>query len=241
MMKRRKLIAMLACGAAVVGMAACGKAEQPAETSEATKEETTTSESDIKTASSPKEAKELLEEGNKAFVKGKLTINATDADRQYLAENGQSPYAVVLTCSDSRVSPELVFNTGLGETFDIRTAGNVVDSYEVGSVEYAVDHLSTPLVVVMGHTSCGAVAGAIEGHAEGEVEDIIEAISSSVEKAKKETSNEEEVAKLAEKYNVENSIAKLRESKILSEAEKDGKIQIVGAIYDISTGKVEFL
>lgn len=186
-------------------------------------------------------ALQALTAGNKAFVDGKLNITATNADRVDLSENGQKPYAVVITCSDSRVSPELIFNSGLGEIFTIRTAGNVVSDFELGSTEYGVDHLHTPLVVVMGHTKCGAVAGAIEGHAEGHVEDIINDIIPSVTKAKQETTIASEITALSERYNVENSMAKLRESEILAKAEQEGKVKIVGAMYDISTGKVIFL
>ncbi len=137
--------------------------------------------------------------------------------------------------------PELIFNSSLGELFTIRTAGNVVNSFEIGSVEYGVDHLSTPLVVVMGHTKCGAVAGAIEGHAEGHVEDIIHEILPSVEIARQTTTDESQIATLSENYNVEHSIAKLRESEILSKAEQESKIKIIGAKYDITTGQVTFL
>ena len=95
--------------------------------------------------------------------------------------------------------------------------------------------------MVMGHTKCGAVAGAIEGHAEGHVEDIIHDILPSVEQARQNAKGEDEIATLAETYNVQNSINQLRESEILSKAEQEGKIQIVGAIYDITTGEVKFL
>lgn len=245
---KKALLAVLACSAVLVGTTACGTTNPT--TSSGFMENTASSvvsqitnvnynkPENITTAD---DAKKALEAGNKAFADGNIDIKATDADRKDLSENGQKPYAVVITCSDSRVPPELIFNSGLGEIFTIRTAGNVVADFETGSVEYSVDHLGSPLVVVMGHTKCGAVAGAIEGHAEGHVEDIVKEIFPSVEKAKQRTTNNEEIANLAENFNVENSIEKLRESEILSKAEKEGKIKIIGAKYDITTGEVSYL
>ena len=236
---KKVLIAILACSALLVGTTACGTTNNTTSSANSTTETTSSVVSQVTNPAD--DAKKALEAGNKAYKDGNIDITATDADRTDLSENGQKPYAVVITCSDSRVPPELIFNSGLGELFTIRTAGNVVADFETGSVEYGVDHLGAPLVVVMGHTKCGAVAGAIEGHAEGHVEDIIHDILPSVEQARQNAKGEDEIATLAETYNVQNSINQLRESEILSKAEQEGKIQIVGAIYDISTGAVKFL
>lgn len=244
---KRVLIAILACGALLVGTTACGTTNSPTSSTDSGANSSVVSQvtnpdyEKPKNISTAEEAKKALEAGNKAYTDGNIDITVTDANRKDLQENGQKPYAVVITCSDSRVPPELIFNSGLGELFTIRTAGNVVADFETGSVEYGVDHLGTPLVVVMGHTNCGAVAGAIEGHATGHVEDIIHDILPSVEQARKNAKGEGEIATLAETYNVQNSIDQLRESEILSKAEQEGKVQIVGALYDISTGKVNFL
>ena len=110
------------------------------------------------------EALEKLKEGNQRY----LTAAANPGDvspaiRQYTCENGQSPYAVVITCSDSRVISESIFSAGIGELFTIRVAGNVMDNHQMGSVEYAADHLGTKLAVVLGHTNCGAVGAAVAG------------------------------------------------------------------------------
>ncbi len=120
------------------------------------------------------EALALLKEGNERFVTGQLKPkNLSAEDRQRLLE-GQHPYAVILCCSDSRVAPELLFDSGLGELFVIRNAGNVVDEAVLGSIEYATEHLGTPLVVVLGHTCCGAVTATCEG---GELPGNIQALA----------------------------------------------------------------
>ena len=108
-------------------------------------------------------ALDKLLSGNSAYVSGNINPNVDANLREDLVTNGQHPYAVVITCSDSRVPPELIFNAGLGEVFVIRTAGNVVSDFEIGSVEYGVEHLGSPLVIVLGHTNCGAVTAAVEG------------------------------------------------------------------------------
>ncbi len=181
-----------------------------------------------------------LNEGNAQYLAGTASMNVSSALRNELT-NGQKPHTVVITCSDSRVPPELIFNADLGELFTIRTAGNVVGEYEVGSVEYAVDHLGSQLVVVMGHSSCGAVGAAVEGHAEGNIESIVHEITPSVEEAKKSETDEKAIASKAEDLNVENTLAKLRESSIIKELEDSGKIKLVGAKYDIETGEVSYL
>ena len=163
---KKVLIAILACSALLVGTTACGTTNNTTSSTNSTTETTSSVVSQVtnpdyqkpENISTADDAKKALEAGNKAYKDGNIDITATNADRTDLSENGQKPYAVVITCSDSRVPPELIFNSGLGELFTIRTAGNVVADFETGSVEYGVDHLGAPLVVVMGHTKCGAVA-----------------------------------------------------------------------------------
>lgn len=180
-----------------------------------------------------------LNTGNAQYLTGEANMNVSSSLREELT-NGQEPHTVVITCSDSRVPPELIFNTDLGELFTIRTAGNVVGEFEVGSVEYAVDHLGSQLVVVMGHSSCGAVGAAVEGHAEGNIESIVHEIVPSVEEAKEAETDEKAIASKAEDLNVENTLAKLRESEIIKHLEESGKIKLVGAKYDIDTGEVHY-
>ena len=107
--------------------------------------------------SSADEALQILKDGNARFVTDTSIVRNVNKERRDSLKDGQNPYAVIVSCSDSRVTPTTVFNAGLGEIFDVRIAGNVVDDDALGSIEYAVEHLNTPLVVVMGHQSCGAV------------------------------------------------------------------------------------
>ena len=188
---------------------------------------------EAETASSaqPQTPMEQLIAGNEAY-RTAANEKTSQERRTDTAENGQHPYAVVVTCSDSRVPAELIFDAGIGELFVIRTAGNVIGSYELGSIEYGVEHLHAPLVVVMGHTNCGAVAAALEGEAHGHIADIVNEIS--------ECLPENCEAEHAERLNVENSIAEIRSSHIIQELETEGKVSIIGAIYDIETGNVDF-
>lgn len=178
----------------------------------------------------------MLFEGNAAYVdKSKEDV------RKELAK-GQKPYAIVVACSDSRVSPEIIFNESLGKIFVIRTAGNVVDPITIGSIEYAVEHLKTPFLVVLGHQSCGAVKAAIEssGHAEGNIGEIIKKIAPAVKSAKSAAKAGDNVEYLSIKQNVKNVIENITsKSKIISEEKKHGKVTIIGAYYSIETGKVE--
>lgn len=179
-----------------------------------------------------------LQSGNEAYRNGATNMDVSASLRNDLASNGQNPHTIVITCSDSRVPPELIFNSSLGDLFVIRTAGNVVGDYEIGSVEYAAEHLGSPLVLVMGHSSCGAVSAAVEGHADGNIESIVEEIAPSVTKAKESASGAESIKDKAEDLNVKNTIANLRKSKTLSKLESEGKLTIKGAKYDIETGEV---
>ena len=127
------------------------------------------------------EALAKLKEGNKRYLSA--SSNPGDVSpqiRQYTCENGQSPYATVITCSDSRVIPEAVFSAGIGELFTIRVAGNVMDHHQLGSVEYAADHLGTKLVVVLGHTNCGAVGAAVHHDPSGFVKYITDEIRKAI-------------------------------------------------------------
>lgn len=178
-----------------------------------------------------------LMDGNQRYVAQKSTHPNQTAGRRIELAKGQEPFAAVIGCSDSRVPPEIIFDQGLGDLFVIRVAGNILDDVVIGSVEYAIEHLSLQLIVVLGHSKCGAVAAAIEG---GQSSDhtisLIEAISPAVEKAK---SLSGDVLTNAIKANVEMVVAKLKSSEpILAERVKEGKLEIIGAFYDLGTGKV---
>lgn len=175
-----------------------------------------------------------LKRRNEAFCAGVTHQgDVSPALRQQGAENGQSPLAIIVTCSDSRVVPEHMFNAGLGELFVIRTAGNVVGAYELGSIEYAVDHLGTRLIIVLGHNQCGAVAAALSGEAHGDVAAIIDTIAAILPAHCD--------AREAERLNVLNTMQTIRENKTLAAAEQAHELSIVGALYDLESGRVTFL
>ncbi|MGH7680579.1 MAG: carbonic anhydrase [Candidatus Eiseniibacteriota bacterium] len=181
-----------------------------------------------------------LKTGNQHHVKHQYIHPHQTVARQHDLVGGQHPHAVILACADSRVAPEIVFDQGLGDLFDVRVAGNIAADAEVASIEYAVEHLHTPLVVVMGHQSCGAVAAAIQGgEAPGKLPKLVEAIHPAVEKARKQPGD---LSVNAVRINVEMVVASLRASHpILAEAVASGKLRIVGAVYSLDTGNVSWL
>lgn len=184
-----------------------------------------------KTNLSALEALEKLKEGNRRY----LTAETNPGDispqiRQKTCDEGQSPYAIVVTCSDSRVIPEGIFSAGIGELFVIRVAGNVIAGHQLGSIEYAADHLGSNLVVVLGHEHCGAVGAAINDEPAG----YIKLLTDEIRKAIGEEKDELRACCL----NVQRSVSVIRESLGLSE--KDD-LKICGAVYHIDSGSVEFL
>ncbi len=151
---------------------------------------------------------------------------------------GQDPFAVIVGCSDSRVPPEILFDHGIGDLFVIRTAGNILDGIGMGSVEYAVLHLGVRLVVVLGHSSCGAVAAALTGEKPGGHQDsVIEALEETVSSVRGAADDEHDAAS---RKNVLVTVERLRndEPSIRNLVEKEG-LEIIGAYYDIGTGRVE--
>ena len=172
-----------------------------------------------------------LKEGNQRYLDAVSNPgDVSPAIRKKTCEHGQSPYAVVITCSDSRVIPESIFTAGIGELFTIRVADNVMDHHQLGSVEYAADHLGTNLVVVLGHTHCGAVGAAVAGDPGGFIKYITDEI-------KKAIGDEKDELK-ASCLNVERSVSIVKESLNLTE---DSPLKVCGAVYHIGSGEVEFL
>lgn len=195
------------------------------------------------------EALDLLREGNKRFCTNQMIHQHQDAETLKALVEGQHPFAVVISCSDSRVTPEIIFDQGLGDLFSIRTAGNVMADFEEGSVEYAVDHLRTHLVVVLGHTHCGAIKAFLDTkehdqHAHGDhghVQSILDKLDSEPEE-KEVLANGGDLYNQAIRANVFNGVRQLRESDpVLSKMYKNHQIDIVGAVYNIESGKVEFV
>jgi carbonic anhydrase len=162
------------------------------------------------------------------------------AERQRELSSGQHPHATILSCADSRVAPEIVFDQGLGDLFDVRVAGNVAGDAEIASIEYAAEHLHTPLLVVMGHQKCGAVTAAAEaGEAQGHLPSLLALIRPAVEKARGESGD---LVENAVRINVENVVRQLRLSKpVLAPLVDRKELQVVGAVYSLDTGKVTWL
>jgi carbonic anhydrase len=188
----------------------------------------------------PDKALKLLMEGNKRFVSGEIIHPNLTEERREEVKKGQRPFAVVLTCSDSRTPPEFIFDRGIGDLFVVRTAGNVVGEVGVGSLELAVTECQVPLIMVLGHQYCGAIKLAIEqaGY-EGHMDGIMNRIKPAV------ISVEGEPGKLQDNVaqaNVKNVVFQLENSRpILKPLVEQGKLKIVGAYYWMDDGKVELL
>lgn len=199
---------------------------------------------DGKAALSPDAALDLLRQGNAAFLEGRTPRLALGADRRLDLAQGQAPFVAYVSCSDSRVPPELLFGRGLGELFIIRNAGNTVDTVAMGSIEFAVAVLGVPLVVVMGHEACGAVKAAMDvvdsnARFPGAIGDMIEPIIPAVLEARGAAGDKTEAAV---KANVSRTVRRLRTEAdpIMLEPQRAGRVKVVGAYYSLSTGNVEF-
>jgi carbonic anhydrase len=189
----------------------------------------------------PEQALQKLVAGNQRYVEQQMTGVKLCAlgERQKLA-GSQAPYAIILSCSDSRVPPELIFDEGLGEIFVVRVAGNVVDPIILGSIEYAAEHLGSPLIMVLGHERCGAVKATVEskGKAEGNIGAIVSAIAPALKAAPKNDVKAQYVEGVVAE-NIKLVKASLTaKSPVLTELAKEGKLKIVTAKYDLDDGKV---
>ena len=181
-----------------------------------------------------KKALKWLIEGNIDYITAKSNHRGDISieKRLHTHNHGQNPYAVVICCSDSRVIPENIFMAGIGDLFVIRLAGNVVGDFAIGSIEYAISHLNIKLIMVMGHTMCGAVHAAITNHHESYITSIINEIQGAIGKCSDNTQ--------ASKLNVYNTIERIKQSSIIKEyLEQD--VEIVGSIYHTYSGEVEIL
>jgi len=189
-----------------------------------------------------------LKEGNERFVTDKPQPVEQGSRRRLEIARSQAPVAVLVGCSDSRVSPELLFGRGLGELFIIRNAGNTVDLAAQGSVEYAVGALGVPLILVLGHERCGAVAAAVDvlekdATFPGRIGQMVEPIIPAVIKARRAAGRDlstDELLDAAVRENVRRVAGGLSLSEMLTERQRAGKLKIVGARYDLDDGRVEF-
>lgn len=191
----------------------------------------------------PEKAIAILKEGNRRFVQN-LKVNRNLLQQVNETSTGQYPFAVVLSCIDSRVPAEMIFDQGLGDIFSVRIAGNFVNEDILGSMEFACKIAGSKLIVVLGHTSCGAVKGACDqvkmGNLSGMLEKIKPALDAVQIGGERNAQNAEFVQKVAEK-NVELTLQQISEkSEVLREMLQENAIGVVGAMYDVNTGTVEF-
>lgn len=185
------------------------------------------------------EALSNLRIGNERFVKMKLKHPDETAQRRHEMVSGQHPFAVVLSCSDSRVPTEIIFDQGLGDIFVIRNAGNVLDEHIMGSIEYAVEHLGVNLVVVMGHESCGAVGAAMSASKDTKaIESLKKAIQPAIDFCKK---NKKYTYSEVIKTHAALDVQKINEDEDLREYFKHHCVKVIPAYYHLESGEVEFL
>jgi carbonic anhydrase len=200
----------------------------------------------------PAAALKRLEEGNERFVQGLKSIQslATESKREQLAKEGQRPYAIILGCADSRAPAELIFDAGLGDLFVVRVAGNIVTPGLLGSIEFAALNFQSPLIVVLGHTSCGAVmatnnlVAAKKRAPTDHIQDIVLELEPAVKKARAAMPTDMDLTQVehATRLNVQHSANKLVErSKVLADLVESGTLRIAGGIYNLHTGRVDFL
>jgi carbonic anhydrase len=182
----------------------------------------------------PAQALERLKQGNHDFIKSTYNPAAISAEaRLDTANKGQRPYAAIMACSDSRTAPEHIFSAGLGELFVVRTGGHVVGPLELGSLEFAVRHFEIPLIVVMGHLGCSAVAAAMAGKAEGYIDEIAREIRPGLRGA---TDWETAI-----NNNVLHAVGRIMSSEIISDMVQAGQLEVVGSVYDMVGGGVEYI
>jgi carbonic anhydrase len=196
------------------------------------------------------DALKRLRDGNDRFVSRNQRLRSS-ADNRRLAElvDSQHPFAIILCCSDSRVPPEIIFDQGLGYLFVVRVAGNIADSTQIGSIEFAAEQFGTSLIVVLGHSNCGAVQATYDQMEDQTIdasEDfmvIVEHIKTGFEsQISNENSDDREwLIRRAIQANIETSVARIRRSRIIQELEKSAKLIVIGAEYSLESGVVEFI
>ena len=185
----------------------------------------------------PDQTIERLKQGNQRFREDHIAGNGRDSLRRVELTSGQSPLAIILSCSDSRVVPEIAFDTGLGELFVVRVAGNVANRSSIASIEYAVHHLGVKLVVVMGHESCGAVGAALAGGDNGKnLNHLLEHIQPALV-----ADGGQDIGTVAQRNARLNADRLVEESDIIRRAVESEGVKIIVAYYHLKTGEVEFL
>lgn len=193
---------------------------------------------------SPDKALQILKEGNKSFLQNRLNTDLPKQLKQ--TAEGQFPFAAILACVDSRTASELIFNLGIGDIINVRIAGNIVNEDVLASLEYACTVVNTKLVLVLGHTRCGAIESACDHVEMGNITALLDKIQPAI-KAETKTIDDRSGSNIpfidkVSLLNIKNSIDLIRrDSKILRELETNGEIRILGALYEVETGEVKFL
>ncbi|MGQ1837426.1 carbonic anhydrase [Kocuria turfanensis] len=200
--------------------------------------------SDNSSPRTPAAAWQRLREGNARFVAGESLHPNQDASRRQSVAAGQDPFAVIFGCSDSRLAAEIIFDLGLGDAFVVRTAGQVIDDAVLGSIEYAVANLGTPLVMVLGHDSCGAVSATHATARSGDMprgfqRDLIERIMPSVLDARRH--GESDVNSAVVEHTKQTASRLLEQSRIINEAVSQGEVAVVGVFYHLEDGQAELV
>ncbi|MCJ2095728.1 carbonic anhydrase [Methylobacterium sp. J-072] len=197
-----------------------------------------------KTDMTPDQALKALKDGNSSYLTDSPVRSAQGRERRIEIALGQTPFCVLVSCSDSRVSPEILFGRGLGELFIVRNAGNTVDTTALGSIEYAVAQLGVPLILVMGHSRCGAVEAAVSVVKNnttfpGAIGQMIEPIVPAVLTVRDKPGD---LVENAVRANVDRTVTRLRSAAepLLTDPQKSGKLRVVGAAYSLDTGNVDF-
>ncbi len=186
------------------------------------------------------EAFNKLVEGNQRYVSSTTVCHEDWSAKRLAQAQGQAPFAVIVTCSDSRVPPEIIFDQALGDLFVIRVAGNVVDDFAIGSIEYGVSVLGADTIIVLGHSNCGAVDGALKGlKFDNHIQEVLNAIQPAIADVKGSSDNTLEKAIKANVRHVEETLKSSRP--VLANMLEEGKLSILGGYYDLASGKVEFL
>ncbi len=203
-----------------------------------------------KQAITKQEALKRLRDGNYRFVsRNQRRREPPDIHRVAGLVDRQSPFAIILCCSDSRVPPEIIFDQGLGDLFVVRVAGNIADSTQIGSIEFAAERFGTSLIVVLGHSNCGAVQAAYD-QMEDQAQDMSEDLLAIVEHIKtafgsqlpiENSDDRESLIRRATRANIETSVERIRRSRIIQKLEKGAKLVVIGAEYSLESGVVEFI
>lgn len=191
----------------------------------------------------PNAAIKKLEDGNKRFLEDKMRNRDFSLQARTTAINGQAPFAVILSCMDSRGSPEIIFDQGIGDVFSVRVAGNVINTDIIASLEYATKVVGSKLIVVMGHTQCGAIEAACKNVQLGNITALLSQIKPAVAQVKESQSAcDQQTVDTIAKQNVINVVHAIpKESELISDLLQQGKIKIIGAMHNLKTGKVDFI